>query len=167
MHIELLIAAAGIAILPPIWATLSPYIGIDMGWVSLACASVFVANGNKVKDAGRISVGFLMGIIWGILVTYLLICIDINKELLLFSILFTFGGLAVIIAGTLMKKIVYLPAWLGGWAITLGIFRTIPTNDWFHVGMATAVSMVVGVFYVGVGVLKFQSLLTKMVFYNK
>ncbi|MBP2658067.1 MAG: rane protein [Firmicutes bacterium] len=65
-----------------------------------------------------------------------------------------------------MKKVVYLPSWLGGWAIALGILGQTPTNNWLHMGVAVAVSMIVGVVYVGVGVLKFQTFMSKIFISN-
>ena len=41
--------ALGIALLPPIWAVLSPYAGITTGAVALICAGLYVTNGNKVS----------------------------------------------------------------------------------------------------------------------
>ena len=54
-----------IAILPPIWAVLAPYLSVDVGAVALICAGLYVTNGNKLMDAPRITIGFLLGDLWG------------------------------------------------------------------------------------------------------
>lgn len=45
--LNILTLAFGIALLPPIWAVLSPYAGITTGAVALICAGLYVTNGNK------------------------------------------------------------------------------------------------------------------------
>ena len=54
-----------IAILPPIWAVLAPYLSVDVGAVALICAGLYVTNGNKLMDAPKITIGFLLGNLWG------------------------------------------------------------------------------------------------------
>ncbi|HBF1431441.1 TPA: DUF1097 domain-containing protein, partial [Clostridioides difficile] len=44
---EILTLSMGIALLPPLWAVLAPYIGIKTGAVALICAGLYVTNGNK------------------------------------------------------------------------------------------------------------------------
>jgi len=60
-----------------------------------------------------------------------------------------------------MNKIVYLPAWLCGWALTLGMLSGIPKEQWITMEIQIAISMVTGVIYIGVGVLKFQQFIIK------
>ena len=66
-RIHTLTLAFGIALMPPVWAVLSPYIGVSTGAVALICAGLYVANGNKRKDAVKISIGFLLGDLWAVL----------------------------------------------------------------------------------------------------
>lgn len=49
--LNILTLAFGIALLPPIWAVLSPYAGITTGAVALICAGLYVTNGNKKENA--------------------------------------------------------------------------------------------------------------------
>ena len=56
---EILILSIGIALLPPLWAVLAPYIGISTGAVALICAGLYVTNGNKLKDGLKIMCGFM------------------------------------------------------------------------------------------------------------
>lgn len=46
-RVNMLTLAFGIAFMPPIWAVLSPYLGVSTGAVALICAGLYVANGNK------------------------------------------------------------------------------------------------------------------------
>ena len=159
--IEVLALALGIALLPPIWAVLSPYIGVSTGSVSLICAAVYVANGNKIKDSVKIAFGFIMGLLWGGITLNVVNMFPHYKDLVLFTTLFILGGSAVIIANTIMSKVIYLPAWLCGWAIALQVLGSININAWEHTPLGIGISMIVGVFYVGVGVQRFQLILTK------
>ncbi len=53
--------ALGIALLPPIWAVLSPLFGVKTGAVALICAGIYVTNGNKVSDAFQKKLVELLG----------------------------------------------------------------------------------------------------------
>ena len=52
-RINKLALAFAIAFMPPIWAVLSPYVGIQTGAVALIVAGLYVTNGNEKKDAVR------------------------------------------------------------------------------------------------------------------
>lgn len=144
--IEVLTLALGIALLPPIWAVLSPYIGVSTGAVSLICAAVFVANGNQIKNAIKITLGFIMGLLWGCITLNVVNVFKGNKNIALFATLFILGGCAVILANIIMSKYTYLPSWLCGWAITLQILGSISVNEWGYIPLSIGISMVVGVF---------------------
>ena len=64
--------AFGIALLPPIWAVLSASVGITTGAVALIVAGVYVANGNKIKDAPKIAIGFLLGDLWAVIAIFIM-----------------------------------------------------------------------------------------------
>lgn len=60
---DILSLAFGIALLPSIWAVISPYIGVTTGAVSLICAAVYVVNGNIISNSIKIIIGFIMGLL--------------------------------------------------------------------------------------------------------
>lgn len=161
--IEILTLAIGIALLPPLWAVLSPYMGISVGAVALVCAALFVANGNKVEDSVKICLGYIIGLVWGIIALDTISVINFNKDIVQFLVLFVLGGLAVILSSTVMKKIVYLPSWLCGWALSLGMLGGLPKEQWITMEIQIAISMVTGVIYIGVGVLKCQQFIIKKI----
>ncbi|AKA72151.1 DUF1097 domain-containing protein [Clostridium scatologenes] len=160
--LNVLTLALGIALLPPIWAVISPYLGVTTGAVALICAGIFVANGNKVEDGAKISIGFLLGDLWGCIALEAMDMVKLNQNIELFCALFILGGLAVIISSTKLEKIIFLPAWLAGWAITLLIMAPLNMN-WGTLPIQIGVSMLMGVWYVGVGVLDFQNLLITII----
>lgn len=159
--INILTLAMGIALLPPLWAVISPHLGITTGAVALICAGLYVANGNKIKDGVKISIGFLCGDIWACLALKLMDIIKIDIEIELFIVLFILGGLAVII-GCLLSKAIYLPAWLCGWAIGLTIMAPVGIGRLGSLPIQIGASMLAGVWYVGAGVDKFQRFLIKI-----
>lgn len=159
---EIVSLAIGIGLLPPIWATLSPVLGIKVGGVALVTAAIFVANGNKVEDAIKISLGFAVSVLWGCIALYSINNLPWNNSVNVFLTLCLMGALAVFIASSKLKKIIYLPSWLCGWAITLGILGEFPIGSWGNVPMSILISMIVGVCYVGVGVLVFGKFITKI-----
>lgn len=160
MKKEVWTLALGIALLPPIWAVLAPHIGVQTGAVALICAGLYVANGNKAEDGARISVGFLMGDVWAVLALLLMHLSTLGSDLTLFLVLFFMGGLAVIIS-SFMPRFVNLPSWLCGWAIGLTIMGPLGYGALGSYPVQIGTAMLVGVWYVGWGVDKFQHLLLK------
>ncbi len=153
--------AFGIALLPPIWAVLSPYIGVTTGAVALICAGLYVTNGNKVSDALKISVGFLLGDLWAVIAIFVMEKMKLNPNLELYMTLFVMGGLAVLI-GESIPKFIFTPAWLCGWAIGLTIMGPMQVSALGTLPLQIAAAMVAGVVYVGIGVDAFQKMLIKM-----
>lgn len=154
--------AVGIGLLPPLWAVISPILGIKVGAVALVCAGIFSANGNKIKDSLKISIGFVISVFWGCLALHLISILPWNKSVNQFITLSLMGAVAVIIANGRLKKFVYLPSWLCGWAITLGILGEVPMNLWGYQPISILISMVVGVIYVGIGVIAFGRCVNKL-----
>jgi len=150
--------AAGIALLPPAWAVLSPYIGITTGAVALICAGLYVANGNQIKNACPITHGFILGDVWAVLALLMMDLMHLNENVELYLTLCIMGALAVIIAMAL-EKFVFLPSWLCGWAIGLTIMAPVGIDSIGSLPIQIGVAMIVGVWYVGVGVDLFQKLL--------
>ena len=152
--------AFGIALLPPIWAVLSPFIGVTTGAVALICAGVYVANGNKVSDALKIAIGFLLGDIWAVIAIFVMEKMSFNPSLELFLTLFVMGGLAVLI-GESIPKYIYTPAWLCGWAIGLTIMGPMAIAEIGTLPFQIGAAMIAGVVYVGIGVDAFQKFLIR------
>lgn len=158
---NILTLALGIALLPPLWAVLSPYIGVTTGAVALICAGLYVAHGNQRKSAPKIFVGFLLGDVWAVLALFVMGISDINENVELYLTLFVLGGLAVII-GSVLEKWIFLPAWLCGWAIGLTIMGPLGFAEIGSLPIQIGAAMLAGVWYVGVGVDAFQNLLLRL-----
>ena len=157
---DTLTLAFGIALLPPIWAVISPYIGVTTGAVALICAGLYVTNGNKIGDAVKISISFLLGDLWAVVALALMDWMPLNESLETFIVLFVLGGLAVII-GALSPKLIFTPAWLCGWAIGLTIMVPGGFTQMGTLPVQIGVAMLAGVWYVGSGVDAFQRLLLR------
>lgn len=147
--------ALGIAALPPLWAVMAPYVGVSTGAVALICAGIYVAAGNQRSLALPMTVGFLLGDCWALLSLALMAKLHATPDVELYTTLFLFGGAAVLIGETLSHYI-YTPAWLAGWAIGLTVMGAIPFTQVGSLPIQIGVAMIVGVWYVGVGVAAFQ-----------
>ncbi len=158
--LNVLTLALGIALLPPIWAVLSPCVGITTGAVALICAGLYVTNGNKVSDALKITLGFLCGDIWAVIAVFIMEKMNFNPHVELYCTLFVMGGLAVII-GENVPKFIFTPAWLCGWAIGLTIMGPMSIADIGTLPLQIGAAMIAGVVYVGIGVDAFQKFLIK------
>ncbi len=153
--------ALGIALLPPIWAVLSPYAGITTGAVALICAGLYVTNGNKVSDALKITLGFLCGDIWAVLAIFIMEKLSFNPNAELYGTLFVLGGIAVLIGETI-PKLIFTPAWLCGWAIGLTIMGPMSIGEIGTLPIQIGAAMIAGVIYVGIGVDAFQKKLIRI-----
>lgn len=161
---NILTLACAIALLPPMWAVASSYFGMTTGPVALACAAVYVANGNRAQDGIKISMGFLCGDIWAYFALKVMNIMPLNQNVELFITLFILGALAVVL-GNICRKVIYLPSWLGGWAIGLIIMGPVGIASLESLPFQIGISMIIGVWYIGVGVDKFQKILLK--FYDR
>ena len=159
-QIQKLTLALGIALLPPIWAVLSPYIGVSTGAVALICAGLYVANGNKRSNAFRIAAGFICGDIWAVLAIWIMESLSFHPNVELYVTLFVLGGLAVLI-GESVPKYIFVPAWLCGWAIGLTIMGPMSIHTIGTLPIQIGAAMIAGVVYVGIGVDAFQKFLMK------
>ena len=133
-----------IAILPPIWAVLAPYLSVDVGAVALICAGLYVTNGNKLMDAPKITIGFLLGDLWGWLAVNAMQNSSWNADVTTFMTLFLLGGAAVIIAA-MRSEIIHCTSWLCGWAITLTVLSPLEQGLQGSYAIQIAVAMAVGV----------------------
>jgi len=142
--IHMLTLAFCIALMPPVWAVLAPYIGVSTGAVALVCAGLYVANGNQRKNAFKIAVGFLLGDLWAVCVVWITEKLSWNPDIELYVTLFVMGGLAVMIGETLSKYI-FTPSWLCGWAIGLLIMGPMKVAELGTLPVQIAAAMLAGV----------------------
>ena len=157
---ETLTLALLIAIMPPAWAVLSPYIGISVGPVALICAGIYAANGNKFKDAHKIALGYLAGDIWALIAFEIMAHTPINPDLTLFLTLAVFGFILVIISDR-FRNIIHMPSWLTGWAIGMLAMNLDTSTPVMSLTVQIAVAMLVGVYYVGALLDKVHRILNK------
>ena len=157
---EIITLALLIAILPPAWAVISPYIGISVGPVALICAGIYGTNGNKFKDAHKIALGYLAGDIWALIAFEIMAHTPINPDLTLFLTLAVFGFILVIISAK-FSNIIHMPSWLTGWAIGMLAMNLDTTTPVMSLTVQIAVAMLVGVYYVGALLDKIHRILNK------
>ncbi|MFQ6960531.1 DUF1097 domain-containing protein [Clostridium sp. D5] len=159
-RINMLTLAFGIALLPPIWAVLSPYMGVSVGAVALICAGLYVANGNNRSNAPKITIGFLLGDVWAFFAVWIMETLQGNPNVELYFTLFVLGGLAVLIGET-FSKIIFVPSWLCGWAIGLTIMGPMQVAEIGTLPIQIGAAMIAGVVYVGIGVDALQKFLVR------
>ena len=157
---EVLTLAALIAVLPPLWAVLSPYIGISVGPVALICAGIYATNGNKFEDAHKIALGYLAGDIWALIVFEIMAHTPLNADLTLFLSLAVFGFILVIISSE-WANIIHMPSWLTGWAIGILAMNLDKTTPVLSLTVQIGVAMLAGVYYVGALLDKIHKMLNK------
>ena len=145
---ETLTLALLIAVMPPAWAVLSPYLGNTVGPVALICAGIYATNGNKFRDAHKIALGYLAGDIWALIAFEIMAHTPVNPDLTLFLTLAVFGFILVIVSSK-FEKFIYMPSWLTGWAIGMLTMNLDKTTPVMSLTVQIAVAMLVGVYYVG------------------
>ena len=145
---EILTLALLIAVMPPAWAVLSPYLGNTVGPVALICAGIYATNGNKFRDAHKIALGYLAGDIWALIAFEIMAHTPINPDITLFLTLAVFGFILVVISAR-FENIIHMPSWLTGWAIGMLTMNLDKTTPVMSLTVQIAVAMLVGVYYVG------------------
>ena len=157
---EILTLALLIAVMPPVWAVISPYLGNTVGPVALITAGIYGANGNKWEDAHKMALGFLAGDIWAYAVTVIMSVTPFNADLTLFTVLAVFGFLAVVISQSL-PSFFNMPAWLAGWAIGMLAMNLDRVTPLMSLTAQIGVAMLVGVYYVGALIDKIHRIINK------
>lgn len=157
---ETLTLALLIAVMPPLWAVLSPYAGISVGPVALICAGIYATNGNKFEDAHKIALGYLAGDIWALIAFEIMAHTPINPDLTLFLTLAVFGFILVIISAR-FEKIIHMPSWLTGWAIGMLAMNLDTSTPVMSLTVQIGIAMMAGVYYVGALLDKVHRMLNK------
>ena len=157
---ETLTLALLIAVMPPAWAVISPYLGNTVGPVALICAGIYATNGNKFKDAHKIALGYLAGDIWALMAFEIMAHTPLNPDLTLFLTLAVFGFILVVISNK-FSNIIHMPSWLTGWAIGMLTMDLDKTTPIMSLTVQIAVAMLVGVYYVGALLDKVHRILNK------
>ncbi len=157
---EILTLALLIAVMPPAWAVLSPYMGISVGPVALICAGIYATNGNKFKDAHKIALGYLAGDIWALIAFEIMAHTPINPDLTLFLTLAVFGFILVILSAR-FANIINMPSWLTGWAIGMLAMNLNTSTPVMSLTVQIGIAMLAGVYYVGALLDKVHRLLNK------
>ena len=144
-----------VVVVAPTWAALAGVAGLMTGPVALICAGLYVANGSQIKNALKMTLGFLAGNFWAFFVVLTLGALGpklgLPEPLLLWLVLAVYVAIAVLIAG-MLDTIFDLSAWLAGWAVTLQLLVMVAPSGanlltWvIQIGIA----MVAGVWVVGV-----------------
>ena len=157
---ETLTLALLIAVMPPAWAVISPYLGNTVGPVALICAGIYATNGNKFKDAHKIALGYLAGDIWALMAFEIMAHTPLNPDLTLFLTLAVFGFILVVISNK-FSNIIHMPSWLTGWAIGMLTMNLDKTTPVMSLTVQIAIAMLVGVYYVGALLDKVHRILNK------
>lgn len=157
---EILTLALLIAILPPAWAVISPYLGNSVGPVALIAAGIYAANGNKWEDAHKIALGYLAGDIWALIATLIMARTPVNPDVTLFAVLAVLGFLAVVISQKL-PRLFYMPSWLAGWAIGMLAMNLDLTTPLMSLTAQIGAAMLVGVYYIGALVDKLHRIMNR------
>ena len=145
---EILTLAVLIAVMPPIWAVVSPYLGNSVGPIALITAGIYGTNGNKFEDAHKIALGYLAGDIWALICNLIMSHTPLNADLTLFCVLAVLGFLVVVISMNL-PQIFHMPSWLAGWAIGMLTMNLDHNTPILSLTVQIAIAMLAGVYYVG------------------
>jgi len=151
-----------VAVIAPLWATLAAFqFGLMTGAVALICAGVYVANGSILKNALKITLGFLAGNFWAWFVMLTLGKFGMTP-LSFFCTLFVYVIVAVFIS-MYLDTVFDLSSWLAGWAITLTLLGPVHPGEYgkwlLHIGIA----MVAGVWLIGVLITQAHGFLLKKI----
>jgi hypothetical protein len=117
----------------------------------LITAGIYNADPDHKKNIWKHCLGLLLGDLWGFIGCSAIakLAASMNADAAVYLVLFVLGIIAVLVA-TAAQAYVFLPGWLGGWAIGMTILNLTPDpNQWVSIAIQIAISMIVGVLYVG------------------
>jgi hypothetical protein len=164
----ILALAIGVALIPALWAVLTPYIKINAGPVALISASIFFAYGGKVKPI-KAALGYMMGLVAGILAVLMILNLPFSGDINLFLTLVVVPGVSVILALSVCSSFTDLSTWLGGMAITVLVMimamqAGMPgeISAWGNIILSLAVNMLAGVYVIGVLMMKLVGFIGKL-----
>ena len=164
----MLALAIGVAIIPALWAVLTPYIKINAGPVALISASIFFAYGGKVTPI-KAALGYMMGLASGILAVWMILNLPFSGDINLFLTLAVVAGGSVILALSVCSSFTDLSSWLGGLAITVLVMvmamqAGMPgeISAWGNIILSLAVNLLAGVYVIGVLMMQFVGFIGKL-----
>lgn len=164
----ILALAIGVAIIPALWAVLTPYIKINAGAAALVAASIFFAYGGKVKHINA-ALGFMMGLASGVLAVLMILNLPFTPDINLFLTLAVVAGGSVILALTICSSFTDLSSWLGGLAITVLVIVMAmqggmppQISAWGNIILSLAVNMLAGVYVIGGVMMKLVGFIGKL-----
>lgn len=137
-----------VGLLPPAWACLATFSHFQTGAVALICAGLIL-----IKEQTNLSIvlGLVVGDIWGFLSMFIIQIFDQRFALVAQFLVLAIMGFAAVVLSSLLKKI-SLTGWLTGWAIAMQVPSLTPQSSWLILVLQIGISMVVGIYYIGVGI---------------
>lgn len=162
--IKMLMLALSVSIFVPIWGTFHAYIGINNAWVAFVSAAVFFAAGHNIREVVKVSLSHILGMFWGLAVLYIIDAslLNINVILYMFIVLAIFGFASVLITNIGISLVSHTPSLFAGWAVAFVVFDGMPISEWKGSCLDVGLALVIGVWFVGVGISQFQMLLIKV-----
>lgn len=164
MKKENLILVISLAVIVPIWGTFHQIIKVAASWPAFASAALFFASDQGIRGSWKVALGHIMGFLWGIVFLNLINMERLkmfDSNVVLYLSLFLLTILAVLV--TRVKQVNHLPSLFSGWAITVGALSSIAIREWGLTPLDTLLSMMGGVFFIGVGVSLIQKYLSSVI----
>lgn len=124
-----------------------------------------MSAGHQLKDAINITLTHILGLGWGVAVLTLMNRPEVqegNTLLLSFVILCVFGILSVIVTNIGIKLLSHTPSLFSGWAIGFATLGGVAVDEWQTICIDVIGALIIGIWFVGVGISQFQSFLIKL-----
>lgn len=160
-----LFLALSVGIFVPLWGTFHGYVGIENTWAAFASAAIFFATGAKLKDSIKVAACNAIGLLWGLIFLYVIQLPALqgySSTLVIFATLGVLGICAILVTSIGIPIICDSASLFGGWAVGVGALGGISVEKWAYIPVDILLSLLVGVFFVGVGISQLHGLLLKL-----
>lgn len=152
---EVLFLAFSVGLLVTTWGLFHLKIGVLLAWPAFVSAALFFAMGHHTKDAAKVIVGLLMGVVWGILFYGLfeyLAQYQLPGILAPMIVLSVLSISAVLITHLGIHIISHLPSLFAGWAVAVNTLSGLRHEQFLKTSADTFASLAMGIVVLGVGI---------------
>lgn len=145
---ETWVKVVSLAVLPVFWVAAAGLTNVIAAPVAMIAATIYVMGAKTVRDGLTMTAGFLLGIIFSF-GSILLIPVLPFSDLISTCIVLLVVVSIIVILQSLLYKVSNLFAWLCSYSVGMTLFSLCPEERLESIALQLAVSMLVGVWFMG------------------
>lgn len=137
-----------LSVLPAFWAAAAGLTNVRTAAVAMIAATIYVMGAKSFHDGLPMTVGFLLGIVFS-LGSVLLIPVLPFSNLISTCLVLLVVVAIIVILQSFLSKVSNLFAWLCSYSVGMTLFGLFPREELGSIALQLAISMLVGVWFIG------------------